>query len=362
MEMSSSFGLGLGIGIGIGVLVMVRRRGSGDAPSTSAASWGMFTGNTVIPVEFHVKPATLLCYNGTVPVRVGGGLAWLAVRPEPVLGSMCLNVPVGNCSEEAFAANVPRDKHESAEALLKPGGEFTWKSPRELLYLPAQGRASVSEVEAAVRAISLLAWHLDSVYSGADGTPTSFTPACGGRRRKTASGRTMYPRMDAVAIVLVESADGQRCLLGRQASYPPGMYTCISGFVEHGESAENAAMRETHEETAVVCTPGSAQLVASQPWPCGRGNHCELMLGVFARAVAGGETIDCGAGGALMAGGAQGVAELQDARWFSREEARTMLERSVKKSWAAGELLVPPPLAIAHALISRWVSGTVPGK
>jgi NADH pyrophosphatase NudC (nudix superfamily) len=86
------------------------------------------------------------------------------------------------------------------------------------------------------------------------------------------------------------------------------------------------------------------------------------MLGVFARAVAGGETIDCGAGGALMAGGAQGVAELQDARWFSREEARTMLERSVKKSWAAGELLVPPPLAIAHALISRWVSGTVPGK
>jgi hypothetical protein len=79
------------------------------------------------------------------------------------------------------------------------------------------------------------------------------------------------------------------------------------------------------------------------------------MLGVFARAVAGGETIDCGAGGALMAGGAQGVAELQDARWFSREEARTMLERSVKKSWAAGELLVPPPLAIAHALADGGV-------
>jgi NAD+ diphosphatase len=254
------------------------------------------------------------------------------------------------------------DQHPSAFQLFRPQPDeqpLVW-SVR--LMAPVHKVASVSEVEAAVRAISLLAWHLDSVYSGADGTPTSFTPACGGRRRKTASGRTMYPRMDAVAIVLVESADGQRCLLGRQASYPPGMYTCISGFVEHGESAENAAMRETHEETAVVCTPGSAQLVASQPWPCGRGNHCELMLGVFARAVAGGETIDCGAGGALMAGGAQGVAELQDARWFSREEARTMLERSVKKSWAAGELLVPPPLAIAHALISRWVSGTVPGK
>ena len=77
-----------------------------------------------------------------------------------------------------------------------------------------------------------------------------------------------------MAIVLVESHDGTRCLLGRQAAYNKGMYTCISGFVDFAEAAERAAAREVHEETAVVCDPASVRLVASQAWPVGRGDNC----------------------------------------------------------------------------------------
>lgn len=128
------------------------------------------------------------------------------------------------------------------------------------------------------------------------------------------------------------------------------MFTCISGFVEHGESAESGAVREVLEETSVVC--GGAELVASQPWPCGRGNHCELMLGVAARAAPGGEAIDTRARAA-----AAGTGELEDARWFDRAQVAEMLRRDPFAAESQGEAAVPPPFAIAHALIARWAAG-----
>lgn len=131
---------------------------------------------------------------------------------------------------------------------------------------------------------------------------------------------------------------------------PPGMYTCCSGFVEHGESAEVAAVREVLEETAVVCEP--ARLVGSQPWPLGRGHHCELMLGCIARATSpDAEVIDVTTGG-----GAGGGGELEEARWFGREEVRQMLGR---RPGDATALAVPPSFAIAHSLIRRWAEGSL---
>jgi len=346
--------VGIGAGSAALYIVLARRR------RRAAQAWGWFTSATS---SFkRDTPATLLSLDGKVPVRAKGPIAWLAVSPEPVLGGACLSIPV--CGDEnVVVAAVPRDKSERANALLKAGGEYKWVAPRGLLGLPAQSRASIAEVEAVVRATSLLAWHQDTAFSGADGQHTNFAPATLGRRRKTAAGKTLYPRMDAVAIVLVVSADGTRCLLGRTASYPPQMYTCISGFVEHGESAENAAVREVFEETHVTCEPGTALLVASQPWPCGRGNHCELMLGVYARAAFDGEAIDC-------TGDGDGHGELSDAKWFHRSEVQTMLARSIamgampgSANGTAGEeeaFFVPPPFAIAHELIRRWAMGQLP--
>ena len=156
------------------------------------------------------------------------------------------------------------------------------------------------------------------------------------------------------------------------------MYSCVAGFVELGESAENAAVRECYEETRVRCGP--ARLVGSQPWPVGRGGGCELMLGCIARALdePGAEEVD------VNGGGGGGGGELSEARWFTRTEVASMLERSAgggtgaagsgagagtsagaSASAAAGGAEAPPllcaptRLAIAHALMRRWVDGSL---
>lgn len=124
---------------------------------------------------------------------------------------------------------------------------------------------------------------------------------------------------------------------------PTNMWTCISGFVEHGESVEAAAMREVAEETNVQCDWVS--LVASQPWPLGRGDHCELMLACVGKAKEGSDGIDVTH--------ADGGAELEAARWFTRAEVLSMLERQAPDShpW------VPASYAIAHHIIERWAKG-----
>ena len=128
------------------------------------------------------------------------------------------------------------------------------------------------------------------------------------------------------------------------------MFTCISGFVEHGESAERAAAREVLEETAV--TVAAAELVASQPWPCGRGASCELMLAMAARAAAGKEAIDVSGGGN---GGGGGGGELEQARWFDRAAVGSLLAAAPgeRSDW------VPAAFAVAHHLIQRWANGTL---
>jgi NAD+ diphosphatase len=132
-----------------------------------------------------------------------------------------------------------------------------------------------------------------------------------------------FPRIDPAIIVLV--TDGERALLGRQATWPAGRYSTIAGFVEPGESLEDAVIREVREETGVQVQ--RVDYHSSQPWPF----PSSLMLGFHAQAEPGAQ---------VELGG-----ELEDARWFTRAEL------------AAGTPLLPPPHAISYRLIASWYDG-----
>ena len=171
---------------------------------------------------------------------------------------------------------------------------------------------------------ALAVWHARARYCGACGAPTVPVQA-GHCLRCTREGcaQEFFPRLDPAIIVLV--TDGERALLGRQPSWPPRRYSTIAGFVEPGESLEDAVRREVLEETAVAVS--AMRYHSSQPWPF----PSSLMLGFEASAAA---------GSVVRVDG-----ELEDARWFTRAQLRS------------GEILSPPSQAISWRLISGWLDG-----
>jgi len=173
---------------------------------------------------------------------------------------------------------------------------------------------------------ALMHWHARHRFCSNCGAPTEVAVA-GWRRDCPACKAMHFPRTDPVVIML--AVDGDACLLGRQPRFPKGMYSALAGFVEPGETIEAAVRREIREEAAVVCR--SVQYFASQPWPF----PASLMIGCFAEAESRSMEID--------------RVELEDARWFSREEAVALIERRHPDS-----LTAPTPMAIAHHLLKRW--------
>jgi len=152
----------------------------------------------------------------------------------------------------------------------------------------------------------------------------------GWRRDCPSCGAQHFPRTDPVVIMLTERGD--RCLLGRQPHFAPGMWSTLAGFVEPGETIEEAVRRETLEEAGV--TTGAVRYFASQPWPF----PMSLMIGCIATATSEDLVIDRN--------------ELEDARWFARDEVAEMLMRTHPDG-----LFVPPPIAIAHHLIRSFIEG-----
>jgi NAD+ diphosphatase len=183
----------------------------------------------------------------------------------------------------------------------------------------------------AAYAAALLNWHRRHGHCSACGAPTRVRDG-GLVRRCPACALDHHPRTDPVVIMLVTRGD--RVLLGRQPSWPPGRYSALAGFVEPGESLEEAVAREVLEEAGVSVGPPA--YVSSQPWPF----PTSLMLG-FVAPWAAGEP-------------AARDDELEDARWFTRAEVAAA---------AAGEgpLRLPPRLAIARRLLDGWLAGGAPG-
>lgn len=176
-------------------------------------------------------------------------------------------------------------------------------------------------------ALSLGNWHRRHRFCANCGAATAIVRG-GWSRRCSACQAEHFPRVDPVVIMLAEH-DG-RVLLGRQPHYPPGRYSALAGFVEVGETIEAAVARELHEEAGIAVT--GVRYVASQPWPF----PSSLMIGCSALAVDDALTID--------------RTELDDARWFTREQVAEALEGR-----AGAFFLPPPPFAIAHTLLQDWL-------
>ena len=206
-----------------------------------------------------------------------------------------------------FTVNFEKLRFSVQEELLKLG---QWKNLRE-----ATPNLTVLDVSIQALAKALDYWHTTHQYCGKCGNLSKSVEA-GHARRCTECRNMSFPRTDPAVIMLVEHMfpDGiARCLLGRQASWKPGIYSTLAGFVDPGETLEEAVIREVSEETSVVVE--NPQYITSQPWPF----PASIMLGFTAEATS--ESIDVSQD------------DLEIAQWFTREQLESFsLNRNAKQS------------------------------
>ncbi|KAK9071930.1 hypothetical protein SSX86_008361 [Deinandra increscens subsp. villosa] len=229
---------------------------------------------------------------------------------------------------------------------------------------------AMGELAIAGHARALLEWHNTTRFCGSCGQ--KVIPIEAGRRKQCINEsckKRIYPRVDPAVIMLVIDKENDRALLSKQSRFVPRMWSCLAGFLEPGESLEEAVRRETWEETGIEV--GEVVYHSSQPWPVGSSSMpCQLMVGFLAYASSTEITVD--------------KKELEDAKWHSREEVKRALalteyEKAQKTAASkvdqickgvekgqnlaadfnveSGELVpmfVPGPFAIAHHLISSW--------
>jgi len=191
--------------------------------------------------------------------------------------------------------------------------------------LPAGEAAILAEAR------SLIDWHARHGYCAQCGSPTRVT-AAGWVRRCPECKASHYPRSDPVTIMLV--VRGERALLGRNKRRPGARFSCLAGFMEPGETLEEAVRREVHEESGIEV--GRVKYLACQPWPF----PSSLMMGFLCEGLTEEITVD--------------PEEIAEARWFDREEIRGLVERAARGPDDPTELSVPGPVAIAHHLCRRW--------
>ena len=197
----------------------------------------------------------------------------------------------------------------------------------DLRTIAVQAVVAAEHLAPLAEAKALLGWHARHRFCPNCGAPTNLVQG-GWRRDCPACKAEHFPRTDPVVIMLPIA--GERCVLGRSPRFPKTMWSALAGFAEPGESIEEAVRREVQEEVGVLCA--RVTYFASQPWPF----PSSLMIGCYAEALTEEVVID--------------KSEIEEARWFDREELKLMLSRKHPQGLAA-----PPPIAIAHHLISAFL-------
>lgn len=187
---------------------------------------------------------------------------------------------------------------------------------------------AASEAAILATAKQVFEWRRKHRFCAACGAASEAVEG-GWKRQCPSCGTQHFPRTDPVVIML--AVEGERCLLGRQGAWPKGMYSALAGFVEPGESIEEACARELYEEAAVRAL--TVRYHSTQPWPY----PMSLMIGLIAQIEAGEPVAD--------------QVELDEVRWFTRAEAGALVRGDHPNAKAPGRL------AIAHQLIKAWAEG-----
>jgi len=216
-----------------------------------------------------------------------------------------------------FAAEIDRESEPARTT-----------SAVDLRSVALQGLLPEPELAQLAQARSLLGWHSRNGFCANCGSRSVMEDA-GYRRHCPACNVNHFPRTDPVAIMIVRH--GGSLLLGRQPTFQPGMYSALAGFIEPGETIEDAARREIFEESGIRV--GEVRYLSSQPWPF----PSSLMIGLIGEALTTDIVIDRD--------------ELEDARWFDRAEVTAMLEHRHPQG-----LGLPLPFAIAHHLVLAALS------
>ena len=279
--------------------------------------------------------ARYLLFSGDRPLfRFGNGSD---VAPDPVFDSSTAArldadharaVFLGLDGETAMFAAPVADVAAEEQAGESPFGDPSLKAV-DVRSIAVQGLVPGAMLGPIAQAKSMLDWHARHGFCAACGARTEMLE--GGYRRDCAGcGAQHFPRTDPVVIMLVVSGDD--CLLARSPRFLPNMFSALAGFVEPGETIEQAVRREVKEEAGVETLDVAYH--SSQPWPF----PSSLMIGCFAEAGSRDIVLD--------------PTEIEDGRWFSRDEARLIL---------AGEhpdgIGAPPKMAITHQLLRSFIDG-----
>lgn len=254
---------------------------------------------------------------------VGGSVPWVPVSQVTASGTRVL---LGERDDRWWFALVLDPSYAEGEG---------WVGIRDLL--PVLAGEAVEQAPLVFHAIGLAEWLL----------ATRFCPRCGGRLEPRMAGhelecqdcgRRQFPRTDPAVIMAITHGDpgspDEALLLGRHAAWPEGRYSTLAGFLEPGETLEDAVRREVAEETGVRV--GAVTYFGNQPWPL----PSSLMLGFRGRALTREIRVD--------------GRELQDARWFTRE--------AMRQEASAGTLLLPSGVSISRSLVEHWYGGPLPGS
>jgi len=273
----------------------------------------------------HRSDTRLVAVAGETPIlkRLDGEAltVWFTHGETEMLGPAAEEIFLGMAED-----GTPRFARLLDKALAEPLKERPELFVTDLRSVALKRLVPTNEIGPLGEAKAVLDWHARHRFCAQCGGAT-VAGASGWRRECTACGAMHFPRTDPVVIMLVTRGDS--CLMARQARFAPGMYSCIAGFVEPGETLENAVRRESWEEAGLRI--GKVRYLASQPWPF----PSSIMVGCIAESLGDEITLD--------------MTELEDGRWFPRSEVLQMLEGTHPDGLAC-----PQHIAIANTLVRAW--------